>query len=72
MEEETKKEPEQPEKEGFLDKAKKLFKKADKFIDEKVDKAKQSKAYEEVSEAVKKAEDFVEDKIEDIKKLLSS
>ncbi len=40
MEEETKKDPEQPEKEGLLDKAKKLFKKADKFIDEKVEKAK--------------------------------
>jgi ElaB/YqjD/DUF883 family membrane-anchored ribosome-binding protein len=67
MEEETKKEPEKPEEKGWAEKAKKLIDKADDFIDEKVDKIKNSKTYESVTGALDKAEDYVEDKIEEVK-----
>jgi len=67
MGEETKKEPEQPQKEGWKEKVKKFFKKTDDLIDEKVEQVKKTKVYEDVKQAAKKAEDFVEDKIEDIK-----
>ena len=68
MEENAKKEPAQPEKESWKEKAKKLLKKADNFIDKNVEKVKKTKAFEDVTKAAKKAEDFVEDKIEDVKK----
>ena len=45
MEEETKKEPEKPQEEGLLDKAKKLLDRADDIIDENVEKVKKSKAF---------------------------
>ena len=67
MEEKTNQEPVQPEKESFLDKAKKLFRKADDFVDDKVDDVKKSEAFKKAKVAYDKAEDFVEDKIEDIK-----
>ncbi len=56
-----------PEKESLLDKARKLADKADDFIDENVEKLKQSEAFKSVTDAMDKAGNFVEDKIEDIK-----
>ncbi|MFZ2339289.1 MAG: hypothetical protein WAW07_06130, partial [Bacteroidales bacterium] len=67
MEENKNPEPVKPKKEGLLDKAKKLFGKADDFIDDKVDDVKQTQAFKKVKETYEKAEDYVEDKIEDIK-----
>lgn len=67
MEEETKKDPGKPEKDGLLDKAKKFADKADDFIDENVEKVKQSKAFQSVANAMDKAGEYVEDKVEDIK-----
>lgn len=67
MEEETKKDPGKPEKDGLLDKAKKFADKADDFIDENVEKVKQSKAFQSVANAMNKAGEYVEDKVEDIK-----
>jgi hypothetical protein len=67
MEENVKKEPVKPEKESFIDRAKKLVDKADDFIDENVEKVKKSKTFESVTESFGKAEDFVEDKVKDIK-----
>jgi hypothetical protein len=46
MEENEKKTPEEPEKEGLLDKAKKIYEKADDFIDDKVEDLKKTKAFE--------------------------
>ena len=68
MEEETKKEPVEPKEEGWAEKAKKLIDKADDFIDEKVDKVKNSKAFGEIKESLDKAEEYVDKKIEDIRK----
>jgi hypothetical protein len=67
MEESKTQEPVKPKKESFLDKAKKLFRKADDFVDDKVDDVKKSEAFKKVKETYDKAEDYVEDKIEDIK-----
>jgi hypothetical protein len=67
MEENEKKEPVKPEEEGLLDKAKKLIKKADELIDEKVEQMKKSKAFESVSSAADKAGDYVDDKLKEIK-----
>jgi len=67
MEDNEKKVPEEPEKEGLLDKAKKLYEKADDFIDDKVEDLKKTKAFGKVSDALDKAGDFVEDKIDEIK-----
>ncbi len=41
MEEKTNQEPVKPEKESLLDKAKKFFRKADDFVDDKVDDVKE-------------------------------
>lgn len=67
MEESKTQEPVKPKKESLLDKAKKLFRKADDFVDDKVDDVKKSEAFKKVKETYDKAEDYVEDKIEDIK-----
>ena len=67
MEDNTKKEPVEPEKEGLFDKARKLADKADDFIDENVEKVKKSKAFESVAGAFDKAGDYIEDKVDDIK-----
>ena len=67
MEENKTQEPVKPKKESLLDKAKKLFGKADDFVDDKVDDVKKSEAFKKVKETYDKAEDYVEDKIEDIK-----
>ncbi len=67
MEENKPQEPVKPKKENLLDKVKKLFGKADDFVDEKVDDVKKSEAFKKVRETYEKAEDYVEDKIEDIK-----
>ena len=67
MEENKTQEPVEPKKESLLDKAKKLFHKADDFVDDKVEDAKRSEAFKKVHDALDKAEDYVEDKIEEIK-----
>ena len=67
MEEKTNQEPVESKKESLLDKAKKLFRKADDYVDDKVDDVKKSEAFKKVKETFEKAEDYVEDKIEDIK-----
>ena len=67
MDEKTKKNSVQPEKD-LLNKAKDILDKADDMLDESVEKLKKSKAYGSVSGAYKKAEDFVVDKIEDLEK----
>jgi predicted metal-dependent hydrolase len=67
MEENKTQEPVQPEKESLLDKAKKLFRKAEDYVENKIEDIKESGVKEKLEAFADKVEDKAEDTVAKMK-----